>query len=271
MNRPVQQTKTLYVVGEGAWGLNDRVAAWESAWGHDIDDTWFHIRRAPVNLFHQSDAFADLLDRMDAERYGVVIFDTLQRMASGADQNSAKDAGIIIGGLDRVRHATDNGAVGVVAHTDKGDNDTRGSSAFEDDADTVWRTKRDEDSEVVKLTLTKRKDGPDGLTLELRPEIIKGTGSLVLVSTRGLPPTTEPKRAAEVLQTLAASSVGAEGLSASAIADTLGLSGKGSVHKALSWLIDKQFVRILERGRWPTYKITVHGSSTLSRVGVDNA
>lgn len=269
LGREAEQTKVLYVVGEGAYGLDARISAWESAWHGTVSDKWLHVRRAPVNLFTHAAAFADLLARIQIEGYGVVVFDTLQRMASGADQNSARDAGVIIESLDRVRQAT-GGAAGVVAHTDKGDSDTRGSSAFEDDADTVWRVRCDEDDQIVRATLAKRKDGPDGLTLELIPRLVDGTGSLVLSSARGLPPSAQPKRSVEVMQTLSGSSVGVHGMSASSIADALGLKGKGSVHKALSWLIDKQYVQIQERGRWPTYKITETGSSTLKGIGANH-
>lgn len=269
LGHPVERTKVLYVVGEGAWGLNDRVAAWEAAWGEDIDDDWFHIRRAPVNLFRQAEAFLDLLERIENEQYGVVVFDTLQRMSSGADQNSAKDAGVIIHALDRIRQLTTNGAVGVVAHSDKGDNDTRGSSAFEDDADIVWRTKRDEDDELVRLTLTKRKDGPEGLTLELRPNLIDGTGSLILEATgaRLRDPQKPPKHAFEVLNLLSTPVFVDDGGSLGSLGEALDLRGKGSVHRAMNWLIHMRYVQKSRLGRWPNYKITLEGSSQLAKIG----
>jgi hypothetical protein len=222
----------LYVVGEGAWGLHARVRAWEAAWRQTVPDDRFRVRRAPVNLFRPQDAaFADLLARIRAEGYGVVIFDTLQRMSTGADLNGARDAGVIIDALDQARRATGNGSVGIVGHTGKADLDTRGSSALEDDMDIVWRTKRPEGSDELTLELAKRKDGPDGAQLRLRARSVPGSGSLVLEAATGAagPETRRPpKQALPMLQVLAGSAA-VDGLSMSAIADALGLRGKGAI------------------------------------------
>jgi hypothetical protein len=263
LNHTTRRTKTLYVVGEGVYGLASRVAAWQTAWGHNLDPGWLHIRREPINLFKQAEAFADLLERIEREQYGVVIFDTLQRMSAGADTNHARDASVIIGGLDSIRKRLDGGSVGVVAHSGKSDVDIRGSSAFEDDVDLVWHLKRDDDSEQIFAEMTKRKDGPLPRPLELRPRTVEGTGSLVLESARGLPPSTEPRGSVTVLKILAGSAVPAEGLGATAIKNGLGLAGNSSVHNILSWLMDKQYVQMVQVGRWPTYKITEVGMSRL--------
>jgi hypothetical protein len=270
LGREVERTKVLYVVGEGAWGLHARIAAWETAWGQQVEDKWFTVRRAPVNLFRHGSATTDMLARLRDDGYGVVAFDTLQRMASGADQNSARDAGVIVETLDQVRNATD-GSVGIVAHTDKGDNDTRGSSAFEDDADIVWRVKRDEDEQTIRATMTKHKDGPEGLTLELRPRLITGTGSLILEQAAALPTTDRkpPPQAWPILRLLSKASVPTKGLSASPIAEAVGVKGKGGLYRALDWLMDAGYVQKAELGRWPTYKITPEGASQLAETAPD--
>jgi hypothetical protein len=267
LGRATQRCKVLYVVGEGAWGLNDRVAAWEAAWQQDVDDDWFHVRRAPVNLFRQTDAYADLVDRITTAGYEVVVFDTLQRMASGADQNAAKDAGVIISSLDRIRQTIGAGAVGVVAHTDKGDNDTRGSSAFEDDADIVWRVKRDPDEEIVRALLDKRKDGPAGLTIELQPRVISGTGSLVLEHASRLTLDIDrkpPAHAWRVLEELAKPVFLDDGASSTALAEVLDLKGKGSIVNALNYLLGIGCVQNASKGKFLRYKITSIGASKLS-------
>lgn len=270
LSHEVERTKVLYVVGEGAWGLDARITAWETAWGQQVDDKWLTVRRAPVNLFRRPEAYFDLVGRVEVEGYGVIVFDTLQRMASGADQNSARDAGVIVESLDQIRHLTD-GSVGIVAHTDKGDNDTRGSSAFEDDADIVWRVKRDEDEQIIQATMTKHKDGPDGLTLELRPRLIGGTGSLILERAAPLPITDRrpPSQALPVLRLLANGSVPTRGLSATPIADALGVRGRGPLYRSLDWLMEAGYVRKVEVGQYPTYKITDEGVSQLAHTAAD--
>jgi AAA domain len=270
LGRDVERTKVLYVVGEGAWGLHARITAWETAWGEQVDDKWFTVRRAPVNLFRYGAPFADLLARSEADEYGVVVFDTLQRNVSGADQNSARDAGVIVESLDLVRQAT-GGSTGIVAHTDKGDHDTRGSSAFEDDADIVWRCRRDEDEQTIRATMTKHKDGPEGLTLELRPRLIGGTGSLILEQATPLPITDRrpPAQALPVLRLLANGSVPTKGLSATPIADALGVRGRGPLYRSLDWLMEAGYVLKVELGQYPTYKITDEGVSQLAHTAAD--
>lgn len=272
LGREVQRGRVLYIVGEGAWGLNDRVTAWEAAWRQPVDDDWFHVRRAPVNLFRGGDAYTDLLARIVSQHYDVVIFDTLQRMASGADQNAAKDAGVIITHLDRIRHATGNGAVGVVAHTDKSDNDTRGSSAFEDDSDIVWRIKYNSDDNIIRALLDKRKDGPSGTAIELRPLLIAGTDSLVLEHA-GRPSwetRRAPAQALPILAELAKPIFEDVGAASSALADTLGLKGKSSVNAALNYLLEAGFIEKSVHGRIRRYKINPLGASILVQ-NEDNA
>ena len=58
-----------------------------------------------------------------------------------------------------------DGTVLAVAHTDKGDHDTRGYSGIEDDADVVWAPNASD--MFLTLELTKMKDGPDGRTVHL--------------------------------------------------------------------------------------------------------
>jgi hypothetical protein len=266
MGRAVERVKVLYVIGEGAYGLAARKRAWETAWNVTLDDEWFHVRRAPVNLFKRDAPFADLLVRIERQQYGAVVFDTLQRMSAGAEANSAKDAGLIGASLDRVREATHGGAVGVVAHSGKSDLDTRGSSAFEDDVDIVYRLKRDDDSERIVLELARRKDGPEGQTFELRPKLVDGTDSLILQSARGHVSTSPPKHHFKILMLLGSSSVVDEGLSQSQIRSELGLE-KSSVHVSLSWLMDQGHADKVSLNGHPYYKINEQGRSKLAATG----
>lgn len=153
------QVPVLYIVGEGAHGLSKRVDAWEYAWGQTVTDDMLRIRKTALNLHQPGPAFDHLLAHIEQAGYGLVIVDTLRRVSGGADGNGS-EMGLVVDNLDRIRRATTNGTVLAVAHTDKGDNDTRGYSGIEDDADFVWAAKRD--GEHLTLDLTKMKDGLDG-------------------------------------------------------------------------------------------------------------
>ncbi len=165
--KAVERARVLYVAGEGAHGIGERKRAWENA--HDIkaDPDWFVVRRSAVNLYRAGDDYAHLLDYVERGEFGLVVFDTLRRMSGGAEGNGS-DMGAVVDRMDEVKRHTANGSVLAVAHTDKGDNDTRGFSGIEDDADVVWSAKRENNTNELTLRCEKFKDGPDGHQFDLR-------------------------------------------------------------------------------------------------------
>ncbi|GEP40603.1 hypothetical protein NPS01_42660 [Nocardioides psychrotolerans] len=175
-------TPVLYVAGEGGYGLARRIEAWEYAWSHLIDDRMLTVRNGALDLHRPGPAFDDLLDVVRRGQYGLVVIDTLRRVSGNADGNSS-EMGVVVDNLDRIRQETTDGTVLAVAHTDKGDNDARGYSGIEDDADVVWSVKRDD--MYLALELAKMKDGPDGRTVHLLAN--KTLDSLTLSATGGLP------------------------------------------------------------------------------------
>lgn len=172
----------LYIAGEGGYGLAKRIEAWEYAWSHLVDDQMLTVRNGALDLHRPGPAFDDLLDVVRRGRYGLVVVDTLRRVSGNADGNGS-EMGIVVDNLDQIRQETADGTVLAVAHTDKGDNDARGYSGIEDDADVVWSVKRDDT--YLALELQKMKDGRDGRTVHLiATETLE---SLTLAATTGLP------------------------------------------------------------------------------------
>jgi AAA domain len=179
MGRPVDTDggRVLYVAAEGAHGLNQRFAAWEYAWNQRkrIPRERLTVIPRPVNLMR-----ADDVAELCAMAVGVdlVIVDTLARCMVGADENSARDIGLVVDALYRVRDATGDGSVLGLHHTGKDRATIRGSSALEDGVDTVYLSEGDVRNLTVKRT--KRKDGPtdDELQFQLNP--VDGTSSAVL-------------------------------------------------------------------------------------------
>lgn len=177
--KQTERVKVLYVAGEGIYGMAARVNAWRYAWQCAPEPGWFTARRSAVNLFTAGPALDDLIRRIEIGGHGLVVVDTLRRASGSADGNSS-DMGVVVDNLDRIKRATGNGSVLVVTHTDKGDNDSRGFSGIEDDADIVWHAKPGEDQGTVALTCTKMKDGPDGRVIQLAAK--KVLDSVVLES-----------------------------------------------------------------------------------------
>jgi hypothetical protein len=177
--RPSAQCRALYIAGEGAFGFKGRVDAWEVGWNTTITDDQFAILPHPVNLT-QHLAVGNLAALIEWGGYSFIVLDTLARCMVGADENSAKDCGIVVDALTRLLARTPDGR-GVILgvhHAGKDGKTLRGSSAFEGAADTVYFASRD--GAVITLDREKRKDGPEFDRHTLRLNLIPGTRSAVV-------------------------------------------------------------------------------------------
>lgn len=163
----------LWVAAEGAFGMHNRVGAWESAWQEHVDA--FHVLPDPVNLFTGQD-LEELIAVAGDLRAVLVVFDTWARCTVGGRENDNSDATVALARLEPLRQAGITSLV--IAHTDAEDTKTRGATAIEDNVDIVYRVKGD--PEHLTLSRTKRKDGPerDEVHLRLRPV----AGSVVVES-----------------------------------------------------------------------------------------
>ena len=185
-DHPAERAKVLYVAGEGAYGMDQRIQAWCMAWQRRPERGWFTLRKSSVNLFAGGPALDHLVRRIQGDGVGLVVIDTLRRASGGADGNSS-DMGIVVDAIDRIKQATTHGSVLVIAHTDKSDTDSRGYSGIEDDADIIWHAKRDEEKgNSLELSNSKMKDGPDGAILAL--ETVTVMESLVIQANNGPEP-----------------------------------------------------------------------------------
>lgn len=115
--RRVTQAPVTYVCLEGEAGTGKRVKAWSLHHKKPVPDALRFITQ-PFNLL--SDDVADLAKTVIAgggER-GLVILDTLNRAAPGADENSSVDMGNLIAAAKRLQNLT-GGLVLLVHHTGK--------------------------------------------------------------------------------------------------------------------------------------------------------
>ncbi|MGY1691996.1 AAA family ATPase [Geodermatophilus sp. SYSU D01105] len=226
LGREVQQGTVLYVAAEGAQGLHPRFTAWEYGWQQRIPDDALAVLPEPVNLLDAA-AVSDLCEL--AAGRSLVILDTLARCLVGADENSAKDMGIAVDSLYRLRNAIGHGTVVVAHHTGKDRSTIRGSSALEAGVDTVYTAEGD--ARLVYLKRTKRKDGPreDHLQIKLSPVLDSG----VIVSALAA----DIKPNARELMSVFMSAFGATGASKAdlrAVADM----PPASFHRSLNELVD---------------------------------
>lgn len=169
LGRPVSQGKVLYVIGEGAYGINNRLKAWELENRVTIPDDSFHLYDRALQIATKKADREDLVLHLMGNDYALVVIDTLAKSNVGADENSAKDMGEFVDAVEEIKRAMQEsaGTVLLIHHTGKDKSTVRGSSALEAGVDTVYSTEGDASRIVLKRT--KRKDGPchDQLQLAL--------------------------------------------------------------------------------------------------------
>lgn len=190
MGRAVSQGRVLYVIAEGAYGVEDRLAAWESHHRRKIGDDALTLLPEAVQLA-DAESLAELVEYVAAEDFDLVVLDTLSRSAVGLDENSASEMSRLIEALDDIRRAMTNGAVVVAHHSSKAGAGLRGSSVIEGAADTVYASSKGnaEAAGTFRLSRTKHKYGheDDRLSFVWRPEGLSG----LLIEDNG---TTRPDR-----------------------------------------------------------------------------
>lgn len=119
--RAVERGAVLYIAAEGAPGLGKRVRAWKMdrhAQGRPFD---FRLMRDELNLAAEKDGVVRAFVQAVTDELGplrLIVIDTLNQTAAGADENSAKDMGRYIVSMKQLRDAT-GAAVVVVHHSGK--------------------------------------------------------------------------------------------------------------------------------------------------------
>lgn len=192
----VESARVLYVVGEGSHGFRARVEAWEHKQQTRVASDRLVVVPKPPDL-HKPGEYFDVICKVVHElKVELVVVDTLRRVSGGADENSSQ-MGPVVNNLGRIRDCTNNGTVLVVAHTNKGDVDSRGYSGIEDDADFVHHAKRNRTRLI--LTTKKMKDGPDGVASTFQAE--RSRDSIVLIPL-GPATATRGEVAAQILREL---------------------------------------------------------------------
>lgn len=153
-----RQGAVLYVALEGEGGYRGRIIAWQRR----------HGRALPNDLRFLLDPFK-ITDPQDVADLAaicppgvVIIIDTLNRAAPGADENSSRDMGVIIEGAKNLQRLT-AGLVILVAHTGKNaEKGLRGHSSLFAALDAAILVERTGETRTWRID--KAKEGEDGAT-----------------------------------------------------------------------------------------------------------
>ncbi|MGI5178654.1 AAA family ATPase [Dactylosporangium sp. CA-152071] len=165
LGNPVEQLKTLYVVGEGASGLDARVTAWEENCGARVDDDDLVFSVKPDSLSNPH-TWQDMREQALDLGCRFVILDTFSSLAPDADET--KDAATITRRLSDLQAGIDGTAL-LIHHPGWGDSGrTRGGYQLEANVDEVIVLSGEKDSDLLEMTRKKVKEGAAGETQWLR-------------------------------------------------------------------------------------------------------
>jgi hypothetical protein len=186
LGHAVQQGPVVYIAAEGVGSVSARVAAWSTLTG-GLQDLKFI---ADAVQFMSSPDVDELLSAIAGLRPALIVVDTLARCFVGGDENTSRDVGRFVQGLDAVRLAT-GATVAVAHHSPKGGSGPRGSSALEAACDTLVLVEKRE--QQITLTSAKQRDGKPFEKQHLR--LFDVAGSVVATASEGGPSQSAGERA----------------------------------------------------------------------------
>jgi putative DNA primase/helicase len=151
----VKQADVMYVALEGEQGFGKRTRAWQQYNEHPIPDRLQFTDAACVRQL------ATVI-----KRGSTVIIDTLNRSASGMDENSSKDMGELLAGC-KLLQSLIGGLVILIHHTGKDETKgLRGHSSLLAALDAAIEVQRD--GEDRSWLVAKAKDDGDGIAFSFR-------------------------------------------------------------------------------------------------------
>jgi hypothetical protein len=172
----------VFVIGEGAYGLGNRIQAWEEDQGVSVPHRRVSFVVQPDSITNES-FWEDLTRHCLERRARLVILDTFSSLAPAADET--KDAAPVMRRMVNLVSAIEGTAL-LVHHTGWGPQDrARGGSQFESNADEVIVLQKagtdDDPNPVVTVKRKKVKEEQNGRVIQVRRKLIGPSAVLELV------------------------------------------------------------------------------------------
>lgn len=162
----VRPAGVVYVSGEGASGVRQRMKAWRQE--RDGDQAApFALVPQSVNLFDDPDEVDRLIADIQGiaipmgQPVGLIVLDTLSRMIGGGDEDKARDVNVVVRNAERIQRLT--GAHVLIVHHSGKDRDRgmRGSNALLGAVDAAIEVTKDADTGLCEAKVTAIKDGAE--------------------------------------------------------------------------------------------------------------
>lgn len=187
-NRRTVQGAVLYLVAEGASGMEQRLEAWEAerrtardrarergvpeaeleGWVTTIPDALV-LLPIPVQVvvrsgraIELSPGWRELMGIVAVMRPALIVLDTQARISLGLNENDNAEMGMFIEAVAMLRRQAAGCCVLVVHHTGRNGGDARGASAIDGAQDVEWKVERKAGSMTGELVMEKSKNGKDG-------------------------------------------------------------------------------------------------------------
>jgi hypothetical protein len=109
--REIEAGGVIYCALEGAYGIQNRVAAWRSRQGLDGVEVPFAIIPVALNLLDPAADTDRVLDAIDRAKHAMgipirwIIMDTLSRAMAGGNENSPEDMGALVTNGTKIQQA----------------------------------------------------------------------------------------------------------------------------------------------------------------------
>ena len=169
--RDVTQGGVLYIAAEGAYGIRNRIVAFQNHFGGDAPP--LAVLPTSVNFFDSEEDIERLIATIEAKAadYGgvsLVVVDTLARVLAGGNENSGEDMGALIANTDRIREVT-SAHVMLIHHTGKDEaRGARGHSSLRAATDTEVEISKSDLGAIARVTKQREleMEGEFGFELE---------------------------------------------------------------------------------------------------------
>lgn len=164
--KKVEQGSVIYICAEGVSGFRNRLEAYCTHAG--VGDLPVGVIPDSPNLLEKEDV-VDLVASIKAHgNPAIVVVDTFAQVMPGANENSGEDVGRALAHCKRIHKAT--GALVILVHHSGKDSSkgARGWSGLRAAADAEIEIERNDNLRCA--TLTKAKDGEDGVSFQFRLE-----------------------------------------------------------------------------------------------------
>ena len=160
----VRRASVVYISGEGAQGVRQRMKAWRQERGGEAGAPFAMVPQS-INLFDDDEGADRLVSYLkgigeqNSQPVGLVVLDTLSRMIGSGDEDRAQSINLIVQRVERIQRET-GAHVMIVHHSGKDkDRGMRGSNALLGAVDTAVEVSKDAASGLYSAKVIAIKDG----------------------------------------------------------------------------------------------------------------